>query len=116
MATIGTFQSLRAAQLDSNGIAILVGDDGGQTYVVARASEIKCSEETLNVLLNDLDLEAGWQSDMSHLWFDTGKIGDNVGGGMGGGFVTERFWVHPELQDVEERVIAVLSGLRARII
>ena len=116
MTTAKPIRSLREAQQHSDGIVVLVGDDGGQVYVVARASQIKCSEEALNVLLNDLDLEAGWQSDMSHVWFDVANIGENVGGGMGGGIVTERFWVHHQLRDVEERVFAVLTGLLPRII
>jgi len=113
-----TFDSLSEAQSDPRGTVVLEGDDGGQIYVVARASKVTCSEETLLQLLRDIDARE-WPSnspDMAHLCFEAKEIGEGVAGGMGGGLVQEHPWVHTRLKFLETAICDVLSGKRLRLV
>jgi hypothetical protein len=47
--------SLPEVKQHNDGVLILQGDGGGQIYVVARATQVKCSVEMLEQLLIDLD-------------------------------------------------------------
>jgi len=107
-----TFASLSEAQRDANGVVILEGDEGGEIYVVARASDVACSEETLRRLLRDID-EMEWPNndwDMSRVCFERHHVGEVVGGGMGGGLVALETWVHPRLEALKTAIVGVLSG------
>ena len=113
-----SFDSLADAQRDPNGVVVLEGDDGGQIYVVALARDVACSEATLHQLLLDIDARE-WPNndpDMAHLCFEDREIGEGISGGMGGGIVTEKPWVHARLQALQESIHAVLNGKRARIV
>src|ERR1051326_3187421 len=106
------FASLSEAQRNPDGVVVLEGDEGGQIYVVARASEVKCSEETLWRLLRDLD-EREWPGNdwnMSRVCFERHRIGEVIAGGMGGGLVTLEPWVHPRLETIKDDIVGVLSG------
>ncbi|HEY1374375.1 MAG TPA: hypothetical protein VGH50_18020 [Candidatus Binatia bacterium] len=107
-----TFASLSEAQRDPDGVVVLEGDDGGQIYIVARASDVACSEETLSRLLRNID-EREWPSnawDMSRVCFERHRVGDVIGGDMGGGLVSVELWVHPRLEDIRQRILDVLFG------
>jgi hypothetical protein len=107
-----TFASLSDAQRDPDGVVILEGDDGGQIYVVARASDVECSEETLWRLLRDID-EKEWPAndlDSFRVCFEKHHIGEVIGGGMGGGLVTLGPWVHPRLEPLKSAIVGVLIG------
>src|ERR1051326_5713566 len=105
-----TFATLSEAQRDVDGVVVLEGDDGGQIYVVVRASDVKCSEEGLRRLLRDID-EREWPGnawDMSRVCFERHRTGEVIGGGMGGGLVTLEPWVHPRLEPLKSAIVGVL--------
>jgi hypothetical protein len=106
------FASLSEAQQDADGVVILEGDEGGQIYVVAKASDVVCSEEALRRLLRDID-EMEWPNndwDMSRVCFERHHVGKVIGGGMGGGLVTLEPWVHPRLEALKTAIVGVLFG------
>jgi len=113
-----TFDSLSEAQSNPHGIVVLEGDDGGQIYVIARASDVACSEQTLLQLLRDIDARE-WPNnspDMAHLCFEAREIGEGIAGGMGGGLVQEHPWVHARLKFLETAICDVLNGKRPRLV
>jgi hypothetical protein len=112
-----SFDSLSAARLDPDGVVILEGDDGGQIYVVARAIDVACSENTLAELLCDIDVREwpGNDSGSARVCFEQQPIGSGVAGGMGGGVVSDGVWVHPRLRALEEAICEVLRGKRAHL-
>ena len=113
-----SFDSLSAARLDPNGVVILEGDDGGQIYVVVRAIDVACSEDTLHQLLCDIDVREWPGNDLNsaRVCFEQRPIGSGVAGGMGGGVVSDGVWVHPRLRALEETICEVLRGKRARLV
>ena len=108
-------QSLSDAKAAADGVVILEGDDGGQIYAVARAADVKCTEETLQLLLHDLDAQEWNDPSMAHIFYERRSIGEGVGGGMGGGMVADALWVHDRLHHLKDRIASVLNGERPRI-
>jgi len=109
--------TLDEAKKHNDGILILQGDDGGQIYVVARATCVKCSVETLEQLLIDLD-EIAWpgnDANSRRIYYERRPIGSGIAGGMGGGFVSETLWIHEKFAKLVPAVLAVLRGERTRI-
>jgi len=96
----------------ADAVAVLEGDHGGQTYVVCPVPLIHCDEATLKRLLLAIDAQE-WpgQPEMAQLAFLRAAVGENFGGGMGGGLVTEGIWVHRRLRarGLERRIAAVLA-------
>jgi hypothetical protein len=94
--------SLKQAQSQPDGVAILEGDWGGQIYVVCPAPLIHCSEAALGRLLRDLD-KIAWEcndGEGAALFYERRPPGSGVAGGMGGGRVTDDLWVHKEFVDL----------------
>src|SRR5260370_25228749 len=112
-----SFKSLREAQQDPEGVVILEGDEGGQIYVVCPASIVRCSEESLQQLLHDLDALTWNDPSSAHLFFERLPLGSGVSGGMGGGLVQSSVWLHPRLVKLGllEKVKAVIEGRRSRL-
>ena len=108
-------RSLSDAKGATDGVVILEGDDGGQNYAVVRAANVKCTEETLQLLLRDLDAQEWNDPSMAHIVYERRSIGEGVGGGMGGGAVREGLWVHDRLRHLKDRIESVLSCERPRI-
>lgn len=111
--------SLQDAQEDVNGIAILEGDDGGQIYVVCPAKLIHCTEETLSLLLLDID-ESEWPGNdpnMRRVYFESRKPGLGIPSGMGGALVTDKPWIHPRLSQrgFGGAINEVLAGRKQRM-
>lgn len=105
------------AYAGADAVAMLEGDAGGQTYVVCPVALIRCDEATLNRLLLDIDAREWRDPDSARLSFFPATVGQNVGGGMGGGLVTDGVWVHARLreQGLEPPIRAVLLGKRPTI-
>ncbi|WP_307215224.1 hypothetical protein [Paenibacillus tundrae] len=64
---------------------IMEGDDGGQIYLSCPMKLVKCSEETLHILLKDLDTIA-WdcnEGEGQGLFYEKLFPGDGISGGMG---------------------------------
>lgn len=108
------FATLHEAKAADDGVVLLEADWGGQTLVVARATAVHCNEETLQALLFDLDALAWPVNNMQGTWltFKAARVGERVGGGMGGGLVTDDVWCHAELVQagVESGVRRVFAG------
>jgi hypothetical protein len=112
-------KSLTEARAVSDGVVILQGDDGGQIYVVCRASEVSCGVEVLDGLLLDLD-DIAWPGNdptKRRVFYERLPVGAGVAGGMGGGRVTDEPWIHKEFVKLRlaPRIIEVLQGKRDRI-
>ena len=112
-----SFASLREAQNDPEGVVILEGDEGGQIYAVCPASLVRCSEETLQQLLVDIDGLVWNDLTSARLCYERLAIGSGVSGGMGGGLVQNSLWLHPKLEKLGlfEKVEAVIEGRRSRL-
>ena len=97
--------------------AILEGDYGGQTYLTAPAKLIKCDEQVLRHLLQDLDELAWHDPNGQHLTYWKHKVGEHFGGGMGGADATGDVWVHERLRElgIEDRIRKVISGEAHRL-
>ena len=111
------YTSLVEAQDDPEGVVVLEGDDGGQIYVVALARHVKCSESELRRLLLDVDGFCWKDPDSAKVFYETLALNSVVSEGMGGGRVTERVWVHAELEEhgLRNSIEEVLAGTRAHI-
>lgn len=96
----------------SDAIAMLEGDDGGQTYVVCPVALIRCDEPTLRQLLLDIDSVEWGEPDMVKLCYLRRAVGEHVGGGMGWRPSHGGVWVHRTLRDrgLEPQILAVLAG------
>jgi len=103
-------KSLKEAKSDKDGVVILQGDDGGQTYLVCLASQVACSEHDLELLLKDLD-EIAWPGnypDMRHIYY---------AGSMGGGVVSVEPWIHTQFIELGmvSAIHEVIQAKRERI-
>ena len=111
--------SYEEARALSDAYVVMEGDWGGQIYLVAPMRLVRCQEETLRLLLRDLD-EIGWptnESEGTGLYYERYHIGQTVPGGMGGGKALDNLWVHGEFTEygIQERISAVLSGKLPRL-
>lgn len=116
-------KSFGEAKSDPDGVVVLEGDWGGQIYMTARMSVVKCSEKELLDLLDDLDIIA-WEcnkGDGKGLYYERIPVGGGVAGGMGGGTVTHHIWLHPSIAsdsrpDLQARIeLAVLDIIDGRL-
>lgn len=110
-----SFTSLEDAQNDDNGVMIMEGDDGGTIYVVCPARRVRCSQQTLERLLCDIDAHVWNEPDMAHIFYERATIGQGIAGGMGGGLVTDDIWVHAKLNHLADSVRAVIAEVRSRL-
>jgi|SRR5947209_9982769 len=102
--------SLADATAEPNAVVILEGDYGGQIYLVARTSDVRCSEEALQRLLCELDALEWNDPDGTRVYFEVHQAGQGIPGGMGGAVVTEQPWVHPHLRHLETGIREFLIG------
>ena len=104
--------TLDEARQHDDGVAILQGDWDGQIYAVIPVGMIRCSTDTLQRRLLDLDNEA-WscsENERASIYFERKPAGTGVAGGMGGGASTGQLWVHPEFDEIAEQIRRVISG------
>jgi len=100
------------ARQHDDGVAILQGDWGGQIYAVIPARMIRCPIDTLQKLLLDLDTLA-WscnENEGASIYYERKPVGTGVAGGMGGGASTGDLWIHPEFDEIAERIRRVIGG------
>jgi len=82
------------------------GDWGGQAYLTVPRHLVRVSRVKMVALLRDLDRIA-WSSndgEGASISIVTGKVGDLVFGGMGGGRLRNDLWVHQEFASVRRRI------------
>ena len=112
------FKSFNEAKQVSNGMAVLVGDFGGQIYLTCPMKHIKCDEKTLEKLLREID-SFEWdcnEGDGICVTYMRGNPKDYVSGGMGGGLVEDGLWIHPDIADNKKELIRkVINGELASI-
>lgn len=105
-------RTLDEARQHDDGVAILQGDWGGQIYAVIPARMIRCTPDTMQKLLFDLDTEA-WscnENEGATIYYERKPAGTGVAGGMGGGASTGELWVHPEFGEIAEQIRLVIIG------
>ncbi len=105
-------RTLDEARQHDDGVAILQGDWGGQIYAVIPAPMIRCSLDTLQTLLLELDIEA-WscnENEGASIYYERKPAGTGVAGGMGGGASTGDLWIHPEFDHIAEQIRRVIGG------
>lgn len=105
-------RTLDEARQHADGVAILQGDWGGQIYAVIPARMIRCSQDTMQRLLLDLDTEA-WscnENEGASIYYEIKPVGTGVAGGMGGGASTGELWVHPEFEKIEKQIRRIVIG------
>jgi hypothetical protein len=106
---------LADARSCADAAVILEGDFGGQIYVVAPLSHVRCTEAALHSLLAELDAMEWSEPDGASVVFERLPVGKGVPGGMGGAVVGEGVWVHERLRMHHSAIVEVLSGERGRI-
>jgi hypothetical protein len=110
-------ETLDEAKRTLDAYAILEGDYGGQTYVTVPAKLVRCDEQVLRSLLQDLD-ELGWDNPEGRkLTYWKHKMGEHFGGGMGGAEARDDVWVHERLLELrlEDRIRKVIAGEAPRL-
>ena len=110
-------ESLDEAKATPGAAIVMEGDYGGSIYLTCPARLVHCDERTLRQLLDDLD-EHDWSDpDGVGLYYEVAPVGSGVAGGTGGGVVTDRVWLHPDLEakGLRERAEAVITGKRVRL-
>jgi hypothetical protein len=107
-----SYKSLEEAKADSNGVVILEGDYGGQIYVVVQARDVKCKDSLLFDLLQFLDRMEWDDPDGANIYYESKPVNSGVAGGMGGGAVMDKIWIHPRLQPHTGLISKILSGTR----
>jgi len=105
-------KSFEAAKKHDDSYLVMEGDWGGQIYLVAPVRLVKCSYETLENLLLELDRIA-WDVNDGRgrgLYFERMEEGMPVAGGMGGGVATQTLWVHREFEGIKRKIHDVLDN------
>lgn len=112
-------ESFELAKVTENAYVIMEGDWGGQIYLICPMKLIQCSEFTLTNLLDDLDNTA-WECNEGEgkgIYYEIRIPGEIVGGGMGGGEVTDQLWLHKEFTDLGlfKAIEKVITGKTEKI-
>jgi hypothetical protein len=109
------FESLEEARNNPHAAIVMEGDSGGQIYLTCPVSIVRCDQDTLNKLLNDLN-DLSW-GDGEGLYYEVLPPGTGVGGGMGGGIVLDQVWLHEEFEQMQLRseVEEIIAGLRSNM-
>jgi len=115
-ATLTYLSNLSDAQSDSDGVVIFEGDMGGQIYLTAHASLVRCSEQVLRDLLVAIDegpfgFNDADSTSMSFASCEYNPDGPvHMVGGMGGGIINGGIWIHEDLAPIADAITAVLEG------
>jgi hypothetical protein len=97
---------------------VFEGDHGGQIYLTCPMKYVKCSPDTLAMLLSDIDTLHWNEMDGSGLYYEEFEVDSGVCGGMGGGVAIDGLWVHDELleEGLYERIADVIIGKSPKLI
>ncbi|MBE7680780.1 hypothetical protein [Paenibacillus sp. P13VS] len=112
-------ESFLQAKNTNGTYVIMEGDWGGQVYLSCPMDIVKCNEDTLKNLLIDLDTIA-WdcnEGEGKGLYYEVRQPEEGICGGMGGGEITEKLWIHEEFSDLNlyEEIEIVLSGAKEKL-
>lgn len=108
--------SLDEARAEADFAVVLSGDDGGQVYLTAPVTVVRCEEPALRQLLADIDSVEWAAPEATSLAFEDLPVGSGVLGGMGGGLVADDVWVHPQLdRGVADAARQVVRGEAPRL-
>jgi hypothetical protein len=106
-------KSLDEAKQFDNSYMVLVGDDGGQTYLTIPARLVKLDQHSINRLHKALDTLCWFCNDdnsMIHCYFEIRKMNSSGGGGMGGHIYIDKLWVHKELEGIYKNIDDILTN------
>jgi len=110
-------ESLDEAKARADAAIVMEGDYGVSIYLTCPARLVHCDEPTLRQLLHDLDEHDSNDPEGVGLYYEVAPVGSGVAGGTGGGVVTDRIWLRPDLEakGLRERVEAVITGKRLQL-
>ena len=94
------------------------GDWGGQVYLSCPICLVKCSEETLNLLLTDINDMAWSGSNGYRICYEVYDKQQKIIGGMEGGMIGESIWVHSQLKEygiTSDKIMRILNGEKKRL-
>jgi len=98
------------AKSDELAYLVMHGDDGGQIYLTSPMRFVSCNEESLKKLLAEIDSLRWNDPRTAMLYYERSKPGNGVPGGMGGGIMLDRPWVHDDLKNKYELIVDYLAG------
>jgi hypothetical protein len=115
--TYTSLETFVAAREHLGCIVIFEGDDGGTIYLTIPVREVACDEPALKQLLIDIDAMCWSDSSMARIVYEVVPVGAVLAGGMGGGQIVDRLWLHPRVEalGMSEDIKQVLSGQREQI-
>lgn len=96
------FRTLAEAQATPVAAVSIEGDYGGQIFATCPARLVRCTEERLRRLAEELETRtnATAYAGSAQVVFEPLAIGARVAGGMGGGIVVDGVWVHEEIRQL----------------
>ena len=115
---LAPYTKLDDAIHDPNALLTMTADDGGTVMLTVPLALVDCSTGALRQLALDLDSIIWSNNDptMVALYVEPAPADHSIPGGMGGGAVTEKLWLHPVFAGPAlQRVQAVLQGIAPRL-
>lgn len=110
------FDSLESAKANPDSVVIMEGDYGGQIYLTCPVRLVRCTQAVLKQLLNDIDDYRWCDPAGAGVYFELGKAGTRVAGGMGGGAIIDGVWLHEMLEHLRPQVEPVIDGRLNKIV
>jgi 3-methyladenine DNA glycosylase AlkD len=104
------------AKESANGCVIIEGDHGGQIYLTCPMKYVKCSQESLENLAQDID-RLYWNDKRGcNVYYEEYELPHEISGGLGGGTLVDGLWIHPGFEGIgiKDRVLAVINGEQTR--
>jgi hypothetical protein len=105
-------KSLEEARQFDNSYLVLVGDDGGQSYLTIPVRLVKINQDEISRLHKALDTLCWFCNDdttMIHCYFEIRKLNSSGGGGMGGHLYLDKLWVHKELEGIYVNIFNIIT-------
>jgi hypothetical protein len=89
-----TFQAAKGV---ADAYAVMEGEFGYQCYLTAPMRRVSCKETVLRQLLLDLDRICSHDPAGRSLYFERHTQGEHIDSRMGGGYILDDVWIHPNL-------------------